>query len=67
MCFISNWSAVTKICDVSVIKGKCPKENQLGFHLLLPKRVNKKQAARWTLNDYARTTSVTSLQSQLNW
>ena len=27
----------------------------------------QRRAARWTLNDYARTTSVTSLQSQLNW
>ena len=26
-----------------------------------------RKSARWTLNDYARTTSVTSLQSQLNW
>ena len=25
------------------------------------------RAARWTLNHFARTTSVTSLQSQLNW
>ena len=27
----------------------------------------QRRVARWTLNDYARTTSVTSLQSQLNW
>ena len=27
----------------------------------------QRHAAPWTLNDYARTTSVTSLQSQLNW
>ena len=27
----------------------------------------QRRAARWTLNDYTRTTSVTSLQSQLNW
>ena len=27
----------------------------------------QRRAALWTLNDYARTTSVTSLQSQLNW
>ena len=27
----------------------------------------QRRAARWTLRDYARTTSVTSLQSQLNW
>ena len=27
----------------------------------------QRRAARWTLSDYARTTSVTSLQSQLNW
>ena len=27
----------------------------------------QRRAARWTLNDYARLTSVTSLQSQLNW
>ena len=26
----------------------------------------QRRAARWTLNDYARTTSATSLQSQLN-
>ena len=32
-------------------------------------KVEKAQrcAARWTLSDYARTASVTSLQSQLNW
>ena len=27
----------------------------------------QRRAARWTLSDYVRTTSVTSLQSQLNW
>ena len=27
----------------------------------------QRRAARWTLSDNARTTSVTSLQSQLNW
>ena len=27
----------------------------------------QRRAARWTLSDYARTTNVTSLQSQLNW
>ena len=27
----------------------------------------QRRASRWTLSDYARTTSVTSLQSQLNW
>ena len=27
----------------------------------------QRRAARWTLSDYARATSVTSLQTQLNW
>ena len=27
----------------------------------------QRRAVRWTLSDYARTTSVTSWQSQLNW
>ena len=27
----------------------------------------QRRAARWTLHDYARTTSVTALLSQLNW
>ena len=27
----------------------------------------QRRAAQWSLSDYARTTSVTSLQSQLNW
>ena len=43
-------NAVTKICDFSIIKPTCPKENQFGFPLPFPKRVYK-QETKYNISD----------------